>query len=350
MPASRNGGRGTRTDARRAGHAAARFPAAAAVLLLAAGAALAHPLAPALLELREVAVGRFEVEFKISALQAPGSEPAPLLPPGCRALGQPAAAMEADALIRRWRVDCAGGLVGQRLGIVGLGVARIDGLVRVALADGRVVQGVVRGDQPSFTVPARATPWSIARAYARLGIGHAATGLDHLLFVAGLLLLARTRRLRLEAVAAFVVGSSLTLAMAALALPRLPGGTIDLGIALSVFWLAVELARDGRARPTLVRRRPYLVAGGFGLLHGLGFASALQAVGLPSGDGPLAVFAFNLGVEAALVAFVAACVVASAVARRLPLAWPAWTRPVPLYAMGSLAALWCFERAAALLR
>jgi hypothetical protein len=76
-------------------------------------------------------------------------------------------------------------------------------------------------------------------------------------------------------VTAFTVGHSITLTLAVLDLVRVPTAPIELAIALSVFWLAVELAREPGARPTLVRRRPYLMAGLFGLLHGLGFAGAL---------------------------------------------------------------------------
>lgn len=319
--------------------------------MVVATVARAHPLAPALLDLREGAAGQFDVLFKVSVLQAPGSALVARLPPACRSLGAPTAAVEGDALVRRWRVDCGpGGLVGAALGVAGLAGARIDALVRVELADGRVVRGVVRGADPFFTVPAREAPWAIARAYAAIGVAHILTGLDHLLFVAGLLLLARTPRLLVETVTAFTVGHSITLTLAVLDLVGVPAAPIELAIALSVFWLAVELARDPGARPTLVRRRPYLMAGLFGLLHGLGFAGALQAVGLPSGDVPLALFAFNLGIELGQIAFVGCCLLAAAALRRLPLMWPEWACQLPLYAMGSLAAFWCFERAAALVR
>ncbi|MFN8644922.1 MAG: HupE/UreJ family protein, partial [Candidatus Binatia bacterium] len=203
---------------------------------------------------------------------------------------------------------------------------------------------------PLFTVPPRENPWAIAGAYARLGVAHILTGLDHLLFVAGLLLLARTPRRAASTVTAFAVGHSLTLALAVLGLVPLPTAPIELAIALSVFWLAVELARDPRPGSTLARRRPVLLAGLFGLLHGLGFAGALQAVGLPSGDGALALLAFNVGIELGQLAFVAAWFAAAAVARRLAPTVPPWARPLPLYAMGSLAAFWCFERTAALVR
>ena len=353
MPASRNGARSSRTEIHHRGRRGTQGLAwvSAIIVLLSSssvGVARAHPLAPALLELREVTPGQFEVEFKISALQAPGSEPAPLLPSGCRASSQPTASMDNDALIQRWRVACGGSLVGQRVGIGGLAVARIDGLVRVALGDGRVVQGVVRGDSPYFTVPARATASAIARDYARLGLAQLFSGLDHLCFVAGLLLLARTRRLTIESLVAFLVGSSLTLSLAAFQSLRLPREAIDLAVAFTVFWLAVELAREQPPRPTLLHRRPYLIAGGFGLVHGLGFAAGLQAIGLPSGDIPLAVAAFNLGTATALLTFVAGWLLLVATTRIV--SWPRWAHQVPLYTLGTLGAFWCFQRAAVLLR
>ncbi len=92
------------------------------------------------------------------------------------------------------------------------------------------------------------------------------------------------------------------------------------------------------------------MSGGFGLLHGLGFAGALQEVGLPPGDVPLALFAFNCGIELGQLAFVAAWLLAAAALARLPRRAPLWLREVPLYTMGALAAFWCFERGAALLR
>ncbi len=333
-----------------------RASVGAALLALAAVAAHAHPLAPALLELREAAAGRVEVSWKTSALQAPGAPVTPRLPAQCRALSAPRVVAEGDALVGTWAADCgAAGLVGRAVGVDGLEAARIDALVRVTLADGRVVRGVVRADTPLFVVPAREAPGAILRAYVGIGVAHILGGLDHLLFVAGLLMLVPTRWLLIETVTAFTVGHSVTLSLAVLDLVRLPSAPIELCIALSVFWLAVELARDPGERPSLVRRKPWLMAGAFGLLHGLGFASALQEVGLPAGDVPLALFAFNLGIELGQLTFVAAWLTAAALLRRVPLRlldwrWPDWLQQLPLYAMGALAAFWCLERAAALLR
>lgn len=320
-------------------------------VLLAPWPAVAHPLAPALLELREAGGGRIEVTWKTSVLRAPGIQVEPVLPPECRPLSAPRAEVQGEAVVATWAIDCgAAGLVGRRVGVEGLGEARIDALVRASLADGRVVRAVVRAADPYLTVPAREERSAILRAYIAIGIEHILTGLDHLLFIAGLLLLVRTRRLLIETVTAFTVGHSITLSLAVLDVVRLPSGPIELLIACSVFWLAVELARDPEARPSLVQRRPWLMALAFGLLHGLGFASALQEVGLPQADLPLALLAFNLGIEIGQLAFVALWLSATALLRRVPARWPAWAAQVPLYVMGTLAAFWCFERAAALLR
>lgn len=86
-------------------------------LLLAAGAAVAHPLAPALLELREAGAGRVEVTWKTSVLRAPGIEVEPVLPAECRPLSTPRAEVQGEAVVTTWAIDCgAAGLVGRRVG------------------------------------------------------------------------------------------------------------------------------------------------------------------------------------------------------------------------------------------
>jgi hypothetical protein len=92
------------------------------------------------------------------------------------------------------------------------------------------------------------------------------------------------------------------------------------------------------------------MAASFGLLHGLGFASALAAAGLPEGEIPLALGAFNVGIELGQLVFVLAVVVVRAALARLPWRWPAPVTLAPAYVIGSLAAFWVFERTAPLLR
>jgi hydrogenase/urease accessory protein HupE len=140
-----------------------------------------------------------------------------------------------------------------------------------------------------------------------------------------------------------------TLSLAALGLVKLPTAPIEMLIAASVLALAAELAREPD-RPTRMRRFPWAMAGTFGLLHGLGFAAALAGAGLPPGEIPLALFAFNVGIELGQLAVVLVVLAAGRLLRRVPLRLPSWARHVPVYAMGTLAAFWWFERTAALFR
>jgi hypothetical protein len=141
----------------------------------------------------------------------------------------------------------------------------------------------------------------VLRQYLSLGVEHIWFGIDHLLFLLGLLLLVRGWRSTLLTVSAFTVAHSLTLALATLDLVAVPTAPVEICIALSVLLLAVETTRGS---DTATRRWPWLVAFGFGLLHGLGFASALSEVGLPTHSVALALLGFNLGVELGQVAVV----------------------------------------------
>jgi hydrogenase/urease accessory protein HupE len=318
------------------------------VVLIAATPASAHPLAPSLLDVRALGNGRIDVVWKVPQLRAPGADASPVLPDRCRPETDAVARAEAGGIVSRWRADCGpASLVGERLGVRDVDPA--GAVVRVVLEDGRVVQGLVVRDRPWFTIPPLPRPWDVLRDYARLGVGHILAGPDHLLFVLGLVLLARSFRRIAATVTAFTLGHSVTLSLAALGLIRVRSGPIEVAIAASVFVLAVELARDP-AHPTAIRRRPWFMAALFGLLHGLGFAAALAEAGLPEREVPLALFAFNVGIEAGQLVFVAAVLAARALVGPFVARLPRWSVRLPVYAMGSLAAFWLLDRTLALLR
>lgn len=92
--------------------------------------------------------------------------------------------------------------------------------------------------------------------------------------------------------------------MATLGIVHVPGPPVEASIALSILLLACEIVRRKRGEPSLAARWPWLVAFAFGMLHGFGFASALSDIGLPRGDIPLALFAFNVGVEIGQLMFI----------------------------------------------
>lgn len=311
--------------------------------------ARAHVFAPALLELRELGTELdrqiVSVRWKQPRARAAGSLLEPVLPADCAA-SPPQSAIEGTGLVSSWTLRCPGPLVGQSIAIEGIAGSGADVLLRIALLDGRTLTQILKADRPEFLVPEQQTTLSVAVDYTLVGIEHILSGWDHLLFVLGLVLLVGWGRKLLWTVTAFTLGHSVTLALAVLGFVEFPPQPIEALIALSIYLLAVELARRHRHRKTLMDRMPWIVAGGFGLLHGLGFAGALQQVGLPQGEIPLALFAFNVGIELGQLAFVALVLLAWVGVRAMPLLWPAWAKAVPAYAIGSLAAYWFLERAA----
>ena len=334
------------THARPAGRVASGTLGVALLILFVPSHGFAHGLDPASLALRETRPGVFEVVWRASALRLPGANVQPALPARCHQIGTPEALDGGDRIVLRWTIDCGpADISGETIGIEDLAAAKINGLLSIERRDGPPIQAVLSSRSPSLVIPTRPTRWDVIRGYVALGGEHILTGPDHLLFVFGLLLLVSTSRLLLQTITAFTFGHSITLSAAALGLATPPQRPVEVLIAVSVLILAVELARDADRR-SLLRRLPWAMAMLFGLLHGFGFAGALADAGLPVADIPFALLSFNGGIELGQLAFVAAVLtVGAGLARWLPAVAPRTTRPA-VYAMGILAAFWCYERLA----
>ena len=171
------------------------------------------------------------------------------------------------------------------------------------------------------------------------GCEHILSGFDHLLFVFALLFLVGFERRLLLTITAFTAAHRLTLASSALGWLTLRSAPVEASIALSIMLVAGEALRE---RPTLARRWPALVAFLFGLVHGLGFAGALQDIGLPDQHLWVALATFNGGVEIGQLLTVGAAWLAYRAVRASALA-PRLRRAL-LYAIGSLAAWWSLAR------
>jgi hydrogenase/urease accessory protein HupE len=331
-----------------------------AVLLWMAAAreAQGHSFEPALLDLRERDPGVFDVVWRPPGRESgavlPG-DPAlePVLPARCRRLVDLGASGEGSEEWIAFRVDCgATRLRGETIAVPGIAGSRVDAIVRLTWSDGDVLSGVLRSDSEELVVPAApsggmlrlgAPARTVAWRYLALGVEHILHGYDHVLFVVGLFLLVGATRALVTTISAFTLAHSLTLAAAVLGLVHVPSAPVEATIALSIVLLARELVRTPDEPPTLTRRYPWAVAFAFGLLHGLGFAGALAETGVPADQIPLALVAFNLGVEAGQLLIVGALVgLAVAFRRRLP-EWP-WLRRLPAYAMGTVAVAWTIER------
>jgi hydrogenase/urease accessory protein HupE len=185
----------------------------------------------------------------------------------------------------------------------------------------------------------------IAADYVGLGVEHILTGFDHLLFVVALTLLVRRKRQLLATITAFTVAHSVSLALTVLGIVRVPAPPVEASIALSIVLVCAECLRPG---DSLAHRAPWAVAFAFGLLHGLGFASALLELGVPERHVPTALFCFNVGVELGQLGIIAVVLAGQRLVARLRIERP-WMRPGLVYAMGSLAAYWTIDRLGAVL-
>jgi hydrogenase/urease accessory protein HupE len=323
-----------------------------AVSLICAAAASAHEVRPVYLELRERDATTLDARLKVPARGDQRLGVALRLPPGAVEQGQPRGGFAGEAYLERRTFVRAGGWDGVELQLDGLAGTRTDALVRVEWRDGSVQNARVLPGEPRFTLRAAPGRGEVATSYLGLGVEHIVLGVDHLLFVLALFLLVPGERRLVATITAFTVAHSITLAAATLGFVHVPGPPVEACIALSVAFVAAEIVHGRRGLPGLTARRPWLVAGSFGLLHGLGFAGALSEVGLPELAIPIALLFFNLGVEVGQLAFlaVAAGLLAALRAARPapPAGAPAWRGILPAYAIGACAAFWVIQRVASL--
>jgi hydrogenase/urease accessory protein HupE len=311
---------------------------------------LAHPVSahesrPAYLDIRELGSGQYEVIWKRPMRGDYVIGFAVVWPEGCAPTTE-AVHQVPGASLTRMLLDCGEyGLIGRELSIARLPETSAEVLVRVEFKDGSTETRILRPSAAAMTVQGPRGALAMAVEYATLGFEHILAGIDHLLFVLGLTLIVSGGWRLVKTITAFTVAHSITLALSTLGLVRVAQAPAEAVIALSIVFLARELAMLNQGRPGLTARAPWLVAFVFGLLHGLGFAGALREIGLPQGDIPLALLAFNLGVEAGQLAFVAVILGVIWLARRVsPASLRKWAGQLPAYAIGTTAAFWTIER------
>jgi hydrogenase/urease accessory protein HupE len=320
---------------------------------LAGGRAEAHALEPGFLELQSLGGDEWRVTWRKPQVQGAPMAVDAVLPEGCEPRRGPVPTFDGRAFLSGWIAACADGLAGGEIRIEGLEATRTDVLVRYDLGDGQPPTATrLTAASPVFTVPEAQGALAVFGSYFALGVDHILKGIDHLLFVLMLLLLIRDWRTLLGAVTAFTVAHSLSLAAASLGWIVVPAPPVEAIVALSIAFLAAELLHPPGEEKRLTERYPWAVAFAFGLLHGLGFARALLEIGLPAGDVPLALLAFNLGVEAGQILFIAVILaLGAALARLYPSVRPAFAPGSPglralAYGVGTLAAFWVVERVA----
>lgn len=307
------------------------------VLVLLAGPAAAHEMSMAEMELRQISQQEFQWQWTASGSRPASEELTPVWPEGCRS--------ENNTL------RCGSSGLSGKLTIKGVGKAYSAAMVKVSWLDGQSHVYVLTGSQPSVRLHGsadadRGGAWS----YLNLGIEHILQGVDHLLFVLGLLLIVRDRWMLVKTVSAFTLAHSITLAVATLGVVHVPPAPLNAAIALSILFLGPEIVRRWRGETSFTIRHPWIVAFAFGLLHGFGFASGLAQLGLPHEQIPLALLLFNVGVEIGQLAFVAGFLLLMRSARLLEVHSANLLERLPGYLVGTLGAFWTIQRIAILLR
>src|SRR5215475_6662956 len=184
----------------------------------------------------------------------------------------------------------------------------------------------------------------LARTYLNYGIDHILLGADHLLFVLGLIWIVHGGWRLAKTITAFTIGHSASLAAAAFGLIGVPERPLNACIALSIAFVGVEIIKQQRGEIGVTARHPWVVAFAFGLVHGIGFASALAGLGLERRLLPAALLFFNIGVEIGQLAFVLVVLALIWAHRRLGAVLPRWGEALPAYAIGSVSMFWFFGR------
>jgi len=322
------------------------------VLLFCAQQVRAHDSLPLVIGIDEKAENLFQVTIRLPPASIAAGAPQLSMPTGCRPVELRANSFSSNNLFH-----CSAPIDGATLSwTYGGPVPASPTLARVHWLTGETHTVLAPPGQTSVTVPRSETATGVARQYIALGIEHIFSGYDHLLFLACLMWIAGNLRRCLLTVTGFTLGHSATLILAALQIIRVPSAPVEAAIALSILLLAREIA--SRRRDGLIWRQPLIIASLFGLLHGLGFASALRDIGLPHTQLMMGLLSFNLGVEIGQIAAVSVAWAVVTTGRHLLArlrkrypgfgGWQAagWASVVSVYAIGGISSYWLIERIA----
>lgn len=305
-----------------------------AALTLLSSVTVAHEMSMAEMDVREASPGEFLWQWTASGNRPASMELTPVWPASCRA--------EANVL------RCGEAGLRGTLHVEGVGERYSAAMIKVFWLDGQSRVFTLTAGQPQVQLYGSAEDrrgmGEIARAYTLLGVEHILGGFDHLIFVLALLFLVSFNKRLLLTITAFTGAHSLTLGLSALGWLTLRSPPVEATIALSIMLVAGEALHK---QTTLSRRWPALVAFLFGLVHGLGFAGALQDIGLPQNHLMVALLTFNVGVELGQLFVVCLAYVVYRVLAARPKF--AMARTPALYAIGSVAAYWSIGRIVSIL-
>ena len=269
---------------------------------------LADEIRPAFLELTQQNKTSYKVLWKKpsqgEAKRALKLEP--LFPKSAKIIGVKKITKTLSATLESYVLEESGALINQPITIQGLEATSSDVLVRVHYMDGETEFIRVLPEAPNFTLTHESGFINMASTYFILGVEHILEGFDHLLFVLALLLLVGNIRVLIWTITAFTIAHTITLMLASLEFIHLSSRAVEATIALSIVFVAAEVIYAMRGSEHITKKYPWVIAFGFGLIHGLGFAEALKEIGLPQNEIVPSLIFFNVGVEVGQLLFVMA--------------------------------------------
>lgn len=241
---------------------------------------------------------------------------------------------ESKYLTEKISMQCTNPIKGKSVFINGLSILN-DALVTIKFLDGERFEGLVSVKDSKLTIPEEVQVFPTG--YFTLGIEHLIGGPDHLLFVFGLLFIVFGWRNLFKTITAFTLAHSLTLGLSVFEIVSLPSITIEALIALTIIYLALEISEEKGKDHT-----PWIMAFGFGLLHGFGFAGALGEIGIANEQLLLSLLFFNIGIEIGQLIMIPIFLIIIWLLQRVKLNFS--ITKLSSYAIGGMGSFWLLER------
>ena len=258
------------------------------VILVCSTALLSHEFNQAHLVVDELADNEYQVSW-MYPIKNIGARAEVFFPDNCKRESQ-LPNQKGKYLVERISLYCESSLKGQIISVNNLSVLT-DALITITHSNGEVFEGLMNLKKSSIEIPFQKQVYPMG--YFTLGIDHLMSGNDHILFILGLLFLISGFFNAVKTITAFTLAHSITLGLSVFELVSLPQATVEAIIAITIIYLSLEVSEIKKYKST-----PWLVAFGFGLLHGLGFANALTGIGIGNEQLLLSLLFFNLGIEA----------------------------------------------------
>ena len=247
-----------------------------------------HEMNPARLLLQEGKDGQYSGSWMFPVNAA--GLPAEVSFTDCKEIQRNLPTIKGKYLVTNLEIECDVTLKGKEIAFKGL-TRLTDALVSIKFLDDSSFEGLASISNSKFDVPEQVSIYPVS--YFWLGIEHLLSGIDHMLFVFGLLFLVSGVINLIKTITAFTIAHSITLALSVFDLVSIPQASTEAFIALTIVYLALEVGDEQKYETT-----PWLIAFGFGLLHGLGFAGALSEIGINNDNLLLSLLFFNIGIEA----------------------------------------------------